>query len=48
MKYSYNRLILEGFTYKGGFMNPPLAGPLVFVVKAITITLVAVFAPNTD
>ena len=22
MKYSYNRLILEGFTCKGGFMNP--------------------------
>ena len=26
MKYSYNRLIWEGF--KGGFMNPTLAGPL--------------------
>ena len=29
MKYGYNRLILEGFTFKGGFMNPPLAGRLV-------------------
>ena len=33
MKYSYNRLILEGFACKGGFMNPTLAGPLVSGLK---------------